>query len=372
MRVLAPRQYALDHAPLEPCRPARLALQALAHGFDRFPESRIGRGRQLCRDRTARAIRRCRDRATARQRAAPACRSSSAKASSNNPILPDSSARRMRPAVSCPAGTEVADQRTKFALRRVRGDGDGCLLARFARDAMGVVDVQPRPPGDKAGQRLGQLGDQSLPRSGGNIVAFKQRFADRREMTETLDDAIDGKRRDVGIAVFDQQQTGFRACRLRQSRRRPSTAMRPGSQSTPGSWLRPSRPHRPDQRRRRAATAHRPARRSAADRPRARATIAGGALGLAASTSASARRTSGDGSSSSISIAPSAAARSSERQIGIKIGARQSTGCLGPFTGRCGAHPVQEIADDHGVLHATRNSEPDLMLASASLIKRSP
>src|SRR5208282_4268495 len=40
-------------------------------------------------------------------------------------------------------------------------------------------------------------------------------------------------------------------------------------------------------------------------------TMAGGALGLAASASANARRTIGDASSSSISIAPSAAAESS-------------------------------------------------------------
>jgi hypothetical protein len=35
------------------------------------------------------------------------------------------------------------------------------------------------------------------------------------------------------------------------------------------------------------------------------------------------------------------------RQVGIEIGPRQGTGRLGTFAGGGGAHPMQELTDDH-------------------------
>ena len=49
-----------------------------------------------------------------------------------------------------------------------------------------------------------------LPRRGGNVLAHQERLADRGEMTEALDDAVERERRDVGAGIFQQQQAGFR------------------------------------------------------------------------------------------------------------------------------------------------------------------
>ena len=41
------------------------------------------------------------------------------------------------------------------------------------------------------------------------------------------------------------------------------------------------------------------------------------------------------------------------RQIGIEIGARQRAGRFGALAGRRGAHPLQELTNDHDATDAT-------------------
>ena len=72
-----------------------------------------------------------------------------------------------------------------------------------------MIGVKPSAPGDKTSERLGQLDDERLPSGGGDILAPEQGFADRREMPETLDNAIERKRSNIRIAILDEQQAGF-------------------------------------------------------------------------------------------------------------------------------------------------------------------
>ena len=129
-------------------------------------------------------------------------------------------------------------------------------------------------------------------------------------MAETLDDAVDRERRQVGAIIFDQQQAGLRTADLGD--RSGDRARQAGA--TRDSGLDDGAPGRRgidkigiDEQRRQRINRRGDLRLVGGDAM----TTAGGALGLAASASASARRTSGDGSSSSISMAPSAAPRSS-------------------------------------------------------------
>jgi hypothetical protein len=72
-----------------------------------------------------------------------------------------------------------------------------------------VLGAEPLPRRDEAGQRLRQLRQQRLPRRHGQIVAGEQIFADRRQVAETRDNAVDGKQRDVGVGIFQERQAGL-------------------------------------------------------------------------------------------------------------------------------------------------------------------
>ena len=109
-----------------------------------------------------------------------------------------------------PGHAQVADERADFRRRAVGGDGDRSLLASLARDALSVIVLEPGTPGDEAGERLRQFGNQGLPRCRRKVIARQQRLADRGEMTEAFDNAIGRRQRDVGIAIFDEHQAGFR------------------------------------------------------------------------------------------------------------------------------------------------------------------
>ena len=44
----------------------------------------------------------------------------------------------------------------------------------------------------------------------GRSSRASERLADRRQMAEALDDAVDGERRDIGVGIFQKRQTGLR------------------------------------------------------------------------------------------------------------------------------------------------------------------
>ena len=134
---------------------------------------------------------------------------SSASASSNMSTLPESSARSTRPAVSWPLSRRCRMSGRISLSQRDRGERDGRLLAGLLGDALGVVLLQPFARRDEAGERLGELGDQRLPGRRRQIVARQHGFADGGEMAEAGDDAVERERRDLGLHVLDQHQTGL-------------------------------------------------------------------------------------------------------------------------------------------------------------------
>ena len=175
------------------------------------------------------------------------------------------------------AGVELAalaqmpDQRRNLGRRRDRGERDGRLLAGLLGDALGMILVQPGARGDEAGERLGELGDQRLPRRRRQIVAHQHRFADRGEMAVARDDAVERERR-------RSRRRRSRSAPGRP-RRMPTSAMAADDRARqvgaardrrPASAAARSRPHRPDRRPSAAANARAPSSRPPAGRRRAR------------------------------------------------------------------------------------------------------
>jgi hypothetical protein len=91
-------------------------------------------------------------------------------------------------------------------------------------------------------------------------------------------------------------------------------------------------------------------------------TMAGGALGLAASASASGPAHQRRGIVEQHQHRAFGGAEIVGRKIGVEIGAGQCACCFGPLAGRRGAHPIEKIADDNcslarsSVLLATKAS----------------
>ena len=81
----------------------------------------------------------------------------------------------------------------------------------FVRQPPCPFGAQPVAGGNELRQRVGQFRDQR--RAGGGRQAFQHqhRFPDGGEMAMPFDDAVPGKRRKLGIGVFDQ----FERCRRR-------------------------------------------------------------------------------------------------------------------------------------------------------------
>ena len=196
-------------------------------------------------------------------------------------------------------------------VRRVGGKRDGRLLAGFPRGILGVLRPQPLPRGDEAGERLRQFREQRLARRHRQVGARQQVLADRRQMAEALDHAVDREHAQC-------RRRNFPAAPGRPAPRRPRRWPRRASTAAWRAWRwRPAPPDarwrsdRPDRLPSAAASAPARGSRSPAGRQASACTTTRGAFCAEANTSASALRTSGDGSSSSMIIAPSAAARSS-------------------------------------------------------------
>jgi len=106
-----------------------------------------------------------------------------------------------------PADTQMADQRTGILAER--GDRHRRLLAGFAHHRVGALAPEPGAFRDEIGQPPRQHPHEGLARRERQVGSRKQRFADRAEMTEPLDDAVDRGRRDIGMGIFDGDETGL-------------------------------------------------------------------------------------------------------------------------------------------------------------------
>src|SRR6516165_6090193 len=96
----------------------------------------------------------------------------------------------------------MTDERPQFGFRAAGGDRDRRLLASLAGDALGAILLEPGAVNDKAGEYLRQPRYQVLPRRGRKILAGQERVADRRNIAEPFDHAIDRQRRDLGAVIF--------------------------------------------------------------------------------------------------------------------------------------------------------------------------
>jgi hypothetical protein len=106
-------------------------------------------------------------------------------------------------------GAQMPDQPVHFGLRCLGSQHDGCFLASLLGDTHRAILGQPVAGRNEASERFGEFCDQSLPRRSRQIIARKQDFANRRKMTETLDDAIDGKHSDLCVGILKKQEAGF-------------------------------------------------------------------------------------------------------------------------------------------------------------------
>src|SRR5215471_17546117 len=96
----------------------------------------------------------------------------------------------------------MTDERPQFGFRATGGNRDRRLLASLAGDALGAILLEPGAVNDKAGERLRQPRHQVFPRRGRKIVAGQERVADRRNIAEPFDHAINRQRRDLGGVIF--------------------------------------------------------------------------------------------------------------------------------------------------------------------------
>ena len=101
---------------------------------------------------------------------------------------------------------QMMHQALHVLAARARRDVHGGAIARLDRDALGTVGAQPVPRHDELRQGLGKLCHQRGARSGRQILQHQHRLADRGEMAVTLDDAVPGERRELGVGIFDQLQ----------------------------------------------------------------------------------------------------------------------------------------------------------------------
>ena len=122
-------------------------------------------------------------------------------------ILPESSARSSRPAVNCPLVRRWRISGAHLTVGQNRSELDGRLLAGFLGNHARAILAQQCS--DHAGERLRQLCKKCLMRGRGQILARDHGLANRREMAEARDDPVERAQRDLGAAIFDQDETSL-------------------------------------------------------------------------------------------------------------------------------------------------------------------
>jgi hypothetical protein len=227
-----------------------------------------------------------------------------------------------------------------------RRERDGRLFAGLLGDAPGMVLLQPFACRDEAGERLGQLGDEPLPGRRRQVVAGEHRFAHGGEMAEAGDDPIERERRDLGLGILDQHQAGLGRSHLGDRSRDGARQRRAVGDG--GLRLRTAGGDRIDQvgvDQQRRIFQH-PARHlrlvggKPQDHRRGRELAERERLGQ---RGAHQRRRIVE-LHDERALGSGAVVR---REIGIEVSARQGGGGVAPLGGWCGAHPVQELTNDH-------------------------
>ena len=376
-------QHALDHAALEPRRPADLAacpFSCIAERGRRRPDTGTPAGR---RGRTAREARRCASWTSCATRPSGKLGQLGQRLLEQM-ILPDSSERSTRPAVSWPVSRRCVDQRPHLADAasppRARRSPSRRPPARSARRgphrASSRATTKPASVSDS-------FGDQRLARRGRQIVARQQRLADRREMAEALHDAVERERRDVAASDFRSGSDRLR--------REPTSAIaaatarwQPGRPRDRGLHCRTRRPTQST--RSESSSSGERARHDRGDiRLIGRQRMHDGRRRILARRECLRERDAHQRrriveQHDHRAFGGGAIVR---RQIGIEIGARERAGGLGALAGRRGSHPLEEVPNDHGrhrltlathgqASRAARDTGNTINAVSARLTKRSP
>ena len=257
-------------------------------------------------------------------------------------------------------------QRADFLVGRLGGERDGRLLARLARGVFGVFGTHPLPAGDEAGKRLRQFGEQRLAGRHRQVVARHERLADRRQMAETFDDAVDGERRNIGVRILQKRKTRLRRADLGDGR--GQRARQHGAAGDCHLRFRMTGGDQVDQ------IVFREQRRSRQNRQRDFRLIGGKRVHHDA-------RRFLRGSEHLGERAPHQRRRIVEqhdhrafgggkivgRQIGMKIGAGERGCGFRPFTGRGAANPLQKLTNNHGTTR--RYEQPSRTRTERSQLK---
>src|SRR5262245_51563200 len=108
----------------------------------------------------------------------------------NISTLPESSARNMRPALSCPLSRKCR-MSGPISCSGACAASVTRLLARLSGDALRAIVLEPFARGDKTHERLRELGGQCLAGCGRHIVALEDRLPNGAEMAMAGDDALE-------------------------------------------------------------------------------------------------------------------------------------------------------------------------------------
>ena len=241
---------------------------------------------------------------------------------------------------------QMLHQLADLFVRRVCGERDRRLLAGLSRRVFRVFRAQPLPPGDKTGERLRQLAEQRLADCHRQIGARHHRFADRCQMAEPIDDAVNGERGDLGIPIFQQREASLRRSYFGDSGGNRARQHRAAGDGDLCRWL--CHGHQVDQigflqQRRQREYRHRDFRLIIGERVHHyQGSILRGGEHVRERAPHQRRgivqqhdhRAFGGGDIIG-------------RQIGIEIGACQRRCGLGPFAGRSVLDPLQKLTDNH-------------------------
>ena len=89
--------------------------------------------------------------------------------------------------------TKMPHQRSHFVVTRIGSERHRRLFARFPCSKFGMLRLEPLPRCHETSQHLGQLRQKSLPHWGRQIVSCQKILADRCQVAEAFDDAVNGE-----------------------------------------------------------------------------------------------------------------------------------------------------------------------------------
>ena len=244
------------------------------------------------------------------------------------------------------ARAQVADERPRVGIGTERGDRDGAPVAGVAHHLVGPAAGEPLAVDHEVGKQRGQHAHQHVTRGHRQVGAREHRLADGADASEPGDEAIERGRRERGVGILQRDEAGLDRPGLgdRSSHR----ALQRHAGGDRGLQIAAARGDDIDKlgidQQRRA-------------RQHQRCDI--GMIG-------------GQGMDDGMGRVGASRQRFGERpphqrrriveqhdhgalgggpiflgEVGVEIGPCESPGRLGALTGRSGAHPVEELTDDH-------------------------